>query len=269
MARIVGIEGQSVDQIAAQVDAGGRFVCFEFVVSFLVLTFRRPTDIFFVPPGGRVRDFAVFPDTITLLLGWWGIPWGPIWSIAALRRNAQGGRDVTDEAMQQLGRLGPRGVSPELLSRQCLVCLAGWKWDPADGKRLAEVSRWSGVSTEDLELLLDQVDVFAIECAVRWGLGEGPLVKEGLISLATALDREFDFPLADYNRFEAAVRSAVTTADPTWLYVDLDELATSVAACVFRCANHLRVQPKALDAVADRFRDHVRKAESCVAGLTT
>jgi ATP-dependent phosphoenolpyruvate carboxykinase len=34
------------------------------------------------------------------LLGWWGIPWGPIYTIAAVVTNIRGGKDVTAEILQ-------------------------------------------------------------------------------------------------------------------------------------------------------------------------
>ena len=37
-----------------------------------------------------------------LLFGWWGIPWGPIWTIGSLVTNLRGGRDITREVLQAL-----------------------------------------------------------------------------------------------------------------------------------------------------------------------
>ena len=34
---------------------------------------------------------------LTFVLGWWGIPWGPIYSIGSLGTNLSGGKDVTKE----------------------------------------------------------------------------------------------------------------------------------------------------------------------------
>lgn len=268
MAKITGIEGQPLDHVTAQVDAGARFVVFEYVFSILVMTFRRRTDIFFVPAGRSAKDLASEANTITLMLGWWGIPWGPIWSFAALARNAQGGHDVTAEVMAHLGAAAPRRASPEHLSRHCLACLSRWKNDPQDTPRVARLARQSGVAAEDLEVLLDQVDVFAIECAVRRILGASDSVKEGLTAFATALEREFGFGLADYNRFEAAVRAAAYWSDEPWHYLVLDELASAVATSAFETAKILSIQPEGLDAVAGRFCDHLNDTETSLLGLS-
>lgn len=46
------------------------------------------------------------PSLITLVLGWWGIPWGPIWSLDALARNVSDGgvlmcSELADELREQ------------------------------------------------------------------------------------------------------------------------------------------------------------------------
>jgi hypothetical protein len=38
----------------------------------------------------------------TLAAGWWGIPFGPIFSVMALFNNLKGGKDVTKEVMSIL-----------------------------------------------------------------------------------------------------------------------------------------------------------------------
>jgi hypothetical protein len=38
---------------------------------------------------------AIQYSLISLLFGWWGIPWGPIWTISTIVTNAGGGKDVT------------------------------------------------------------------------------------------------------------------------------------------------------------------------------
>ena len=42
--------------------------------------------------------WRAFPySLLTLVLGWWGIPWGLIYTPLALMTNFSGGRDVTAE----------------------------------------------------------------------------------------------------------------------------------------------------------------------------
>jgi len=39
---------------------------------------------------------------LTMLLGWWGIPWGPIYTIGSIFRNLSGGVDVTQEVIESM-----------------------------------------------------------------------------------------------------------------------------------------------------------------------
>ena len=75
------------DELAKAVEAGGRFVLFSYCISVLVLSFRRSSEITFLRRDQDGAGDAIKFSAISGLLGWWGIPWGPIWTIAALIRN--------------------------------------------------------------------------------------------------------------------------------------------------------------------------------------
>ena len=46
----------------------------------------------------RRRWKSIFITWLLLAaVGWWGIPWGPIYSIQSLYTNITGGHDVTDQ----------------------------------------------------------------------------------------------------------------------------------------------------------------------------
>jgi hypothetical protein len=96
--RIRGIEGLTAEQVEAQVQAGGRFVFFECCVSLVFVTWRRPTDIFLLRPGERGLARSLPYTLLTFLLGWWGLPWGLVYTPRALLTNLSGGQDVTEEA---------------------------------------------------------------------------------------------------------------------------------------------------------------------------
>jgi hypothetical protein len=100
--KIEGIEGMQISQVQFELQRGAKFVFYYYCVSVLVMTFRRPSGIYFVRAGEN-RIVKGLPWTLlTLLLGWWGIPWGPIYSIQSLVVNFGGGKDVTAEVVCQL-----------------------------------------------------------------------------------------------------------------------------------------------------------------------
>lgn len=57
-------------------------VAYTYVISILVMTFRRSTRYYF-KEAEREKAFAakILCILCNLLVGWWGIPWGPIWTI--------------------------------------------------------------------------------------------------------------------------------------------------------------------------------------------
>ncbi len=100
--KIVGIEGLDGQEVALELERGARFVIYQYCISILVLTFRRPSNIYFV----RADESAVMKGLsftgVSLLLGWWGIPWGPIYTIGSVVTNFGGGKDVTQEVLASL-----------------------------------------------------------------------------------------------------------------------------------------------------------------------
>ena len=59
---------------------------------------------------------------LTLVLGWWGIPWGPIYTIGSIYTNFNGGKDVVSEGEERVLVPSPRDVptydfKPEMSAR--------------------------------------------------------------------------------------------------------------------------------------------------------
>jgi hypothetical protein len=103
--RIRGIDGLAPAELQREIEAGGRFVFYEYCISLLVVSLRRPTDIYFLRPRqyGVVRGLPYV--LVSVLLGWWGIPWGLIYTPLTLITNLSGGCDVTEQAMSYLNEL--------------------------------------------------------------------------------------------------------------------------------------------------------------------
>jgi len=99
--KIVGTDGLSSEQIHTAVQQGARFVIYQYCVSVLVMTFRRPSSIYFLKPGESAVGKGLGFSAMTLVLGWWGIPWGPIYTVQSLWKNFGGGIDVTRDVLAQ------------------------------------------------------------------------------------------------------------------------------------------------------------------------
>ncbi|WP_238649935.1 hypothetical protein [Paenibacillus piscarius] len=99
---IKGIENMDGGNIMSQIQQGGKFVVYTYCFSIILVTFRRSSNIYFIRADeGSVKKGLKY-TLFTLLLGWWGIPWGPIYSIGALITNFRGGKDITNEVLASL-----------------------------------------------------------------------------------------------------------------------------------------------------------------------
>jgi len=105
--KIVGAENMSEDQMRFEIQRGAKLVYYQYAVSILVMSFRRASNIYFIPAGANAIAKGLPWTGLSLLVGWWGIPWGPIWTIQALVTNFRGGKDVTAEIF---GRVQPSAM---------------------------------------------------------------------------------------------------------------------------------------------------------------
>lgn len=102
MAKIKNIEGLSVDDINRELNNGAKFVVFQYCISIIVMTFKRGSSVYFIRPGESSLKYGIGFTLLTLVLGWWGVPWGPIYSLGALYTNITGGSDVTGDVLSTL-----------------------------------------------------------------------------------------------------------------------------------------------------------------------
>lgn len=107
MAEIKNIEGLTANDINKELSNGAKFVVFQYCVSILIMTFKRGTDIYFIKAGESTTSHSIGYTLLTLTLGWWGFPWGPIYSIGALHTNLTGGKDVTQEVLNSMNAGNP------------------------------------------------------------------------------------------------------------------------------------------------------------------
>jgi hypothetical protein len=100
------------EKVRAEVAAGGRFVFFECCVSLLFVTWRRPSAVHLL----RTTDSRLahsWPHTlVSLLFGWWGIPWGVVYTPLAVLANLRGGRDVTEAVCALVQDVPSSSVDP-------------------------------------------------------------------------------------------------------------------------------------------------------------
>lgn len=104
---IHGAEQLTGHQLLDMLENGGRVVSFSYCVSVLILTFKRSTDLYLVRPGESAFVKSLPWTLLTLALGWWGFPFGLLFTPWALFENLAGGQDHTAAVLADL-----RGYAP-------------------------------------------------------------------------------------------------------------------------------------------------------------
>lgn len=104
MTPIKNTDGLTTEQINRELAHGAKFVIYQYTISIIVMTFRRSSDIYFVRAGESGVLKGLPYTLITFVFGWWGIPWGPIYSIGSLYHNLRGGKNVTGEIISAVNQ---------------------------------------------------------------------------------------------------------------------------------------------------------------------
>ena len=86
-----------------------RLTRYQVAISFLIVSFKIPTRSYVVGhhATGLVAAACIL---ISIGFGWWGIPWGPIYTVQVIRRNLRGGVSQTVAELATLStgvRAGP------------------------------------------------------------------------------------------------------------------------------------------------------------------
>lgn len=99
---IKGVEGLTIEQLNEELQMGGRFVVYQYCVSILIMTFKRGSGVYFIRNGESAFVKGLGYTLVSLIFGWWGIPWGPIYTIGSIVTNCAGGKDVTQEVINSM-----------------------------------------------------------------------------------------------------------------------------------------------------------------------
>lgn len=97
--RIKNIRGLSGENLQDEVKEGGRFIYYVFTISLIVVTFKRTSGVYLIRKKDNKVTKGIGFTLLSLLFGWWGIPYGPKYTLESIVTNVKGGKDVTDEVM--------------------------------------------------------------------------------------------------------------------------------------------------------------------------
>jgi hypothetical protein len=106
----------AVGGLEREVLEGGRFVVFQYCFSVLIMSFKRSSPVMFLRGNEDGAREALSYSLISLVAGWWGIPWGPIWTIATVSTNLSGGKDLSQAILTE--KLGPARAAQIMAQRK-------------------------------------------------------------------------------------------------------------------------------------------------------
>lgn len=110
--KIIGIEGKTIDEIILAVNAGGKFVVYEYCISPLIVTLDYDSNVYFIDANEERRNLSLRYSIISLLFGWESL-FGPIHAIRCLVVNFRGGKDISKQVIDWLNWIQDMKETPE------------------------------------------------------------------------------------------------------------------------------------------------------------
>lgn len=109
---IIGAGLLTEEEVALKLTEGYRLVSYEYSLSFIVVTLKRPSGIYLVAPNESDWGNRALFSSLSFFFGWWGIPWGPIYTIGSITRNLGGGHDHSKALIDHVLARSPAGPPP-------------------------------------------------------------------------------------------------------------------------------------------------------------
>jgi hypothetical protein len=106
--------GMSPNEIVFEINRGGRFVVFQYCFSILIMTFKRTAPVQFIKAGESAVVKGLPYTALSTVFGWWGIPWGFIYTPQVIYKNLKGGVDITPLVLARLQPTAPPPPAPLL-----------------------------------------------------------------------------------------------------------------------------------------------------------
>ena len=76
------------------IDEHTQITQFQICLSFLIFTTKVPTR-FYIKDHDNTIFVSLFCTFLSLIGGWWGLPWGPIYTVQVVFKNITGGKKRT------------------------------------------------------------------------------------------------------------------------------------------------------------------------------
>ncbi len=131
------LDARTAGEVRAEIERGARIVTYTWCVSLVVLTITRNTRPYLIRAGCAPRTAGLPWAILTLLLGWWGLPWGLINTPRALWKTLRGGTDLTDVWIDAYAARAAAALTAESVPENASATRAGGT-DAIDQKSAAQ-----------------------------------------------------------------------------------------------------------------------------------
>ena len=91
--------GMNASEVIFEIERGARFVYFDYVISVIIMTYRRRSPTFLLRQGENPLGKGWRYALLSLAFGWWGFPHGLIHTPGAINRTLRGGHDIIDKVL--------------------------------------------------------------------------------------------------------------------------------------------------------------------------
>lgn len=100
--KIRGGEDLSETQITNELRTGSKLIVYQYCISVGIMTFNRRSAIYLIKNDESTLIKGLKYSLISFIFGWWGVPFGPIYTVSSISTNFKGGNDVTWETPRYL-----------------------------------------------------------------------------------------------------------------------------------------------------------------------
>ena len=95
--------GFTIEEIIKEIEDGGQFVIYGYCISIVTMSFRLTSSPYFILSREKTSKYRLKYNILSLFLGWWGLPYGPIYTIKMISMNLKnGGIDFTNEILLKI-----------------------------------------------------------------------------------------------------------------------------------------------------------------------
>ncbi len=204
MKQIIKIDPNlNLEDLKYKVAKGARFIVFQYCISLLfAISLRRFSKAYFVDRFETTEKFAKKYNILSLIFGWWGIPWGPVYTLRSLTVNKKGGLDVTEDIMLNIDEQGLKSCEVELKVTNQLFMKPD-KWDQKAFKKalLREFERDFNMKTLVVGVFInteeDEDPFFTL--GYRLGINKDNYIEKLLNTLHTQFQKYTRFEFIDLN----------------------------------------------------------------------